>query len=47
VVIDVPTKLSENQKNILKEFDSATDNLLGSTQTDDGNKKNFFGKKKK
>ncbi len=47
VVIDVPTKLNESQKNILKEFDSATDNLLGGTQTAEGSKKNFFGKKKK
>ena len=39
--------MNESQKNILKEFDSATDNLLGGTQTAEGSKKNFFGKKKK
>ncbi len=49
VSVEVPKKLNEAQKDILREFDKATDNLLYSTNvnaSEDGGK-TFFGKKRK
>lgn len=48
VEIEVPTRLTEAQKAILRQFDEATDDLLAGKETADSVKKNgLFGKKKK
>lgn len=48
VIVDIPTKLSDSQKAILKQFDEATDNLLDGKEPADNAKRNgIFGKKKK
>ena len=48
VSIDIPTKLNDAQKDILKSFDEATDNLLGTNKTSDSaSKGSFFERKRK
>ena len=45
VKVDIPTRLTDAQKDILRQFDAATDDLLSGS--DPAPKKNIFGKKKK